>query len=244
MSRLRVAVAVLVAGVVVQSGVVGCATDGSGGEERVVRYRPFFADNPEAWHGTKAVAGDGVSWGGSGSGGFGAGSLLRTGGDRPTGRVSVRGSQQGGESGGAEAQGGSAAAGSGEVEADVRLVAGSVGQLFGLLLDSLSRGEHGLIARDLVGRSTQEHYQSSGQSARVFVDELARNQREVARTLSRMPMAERTPTVFMERVDAGRHQVWVLRLTGLAAKDLRFSRVWVELGRGEDAGTWRIVAIR
>ena len=209
-----------------------------------MRYRPFFADNPEAWHGTKAVVGDGVSGGGSGSGGFGAESLMRTGGDRPTGRVSVRGAQQGGESGGADVQGGSAAAGSGAAEADVRLIAGSVGQLFGLLLDSLSRGEHGLIARDLVGRSTQEHYQSSGQSSRVFVEELARNQREVARTLSRMPMAERTPTVFMERVDAGRHQVWVLRLTGLAAKDLQYTRVWVELGRGDEAGTWRIVAIR
>lgn len=241
---MRDSVAALVAGFVVLLCVVGCASDGDGGEERVVRYRPFFADNPEAWHGTKAVVGDGVSGGGSGSGGFGAESLMRTGGDRPTGRVSVRGAQQGGESGGADVQGGSAAAGSGAAEADVRLIAGSVGQLFGLLLDSLSRGEHGLIARDLVGRSTQEHYQSSGQSSRVFVEELARNQREVARTLSRMPMAERTPTVFMERVDAGRHQVWVLRLTGLAAKDLQYTRVWVELGRGDEAGTWRIVAIR
>ena len=163
MLRLRVSIAALVAGFVVLYCVVGCASDG-GGEERVVRYRPFFADNPEAWHGTKAVAGDGVSGGGSGSGGFGAGSLLRIGGDRPTGRVSVRGAQHGGESGGADMQGGSAAAGSGEVEADVRLVAGSVGQLFGLLLDSLSRGEHGLIARDLVGRSTQEHYQRAGRA--------------------------------------------------------------------------------
>lgn len=221
------------------SGVLsGCAAGGEE-EERVVRYRPFFADNPEAWHGTRVVTTPDGSPSPATRSTAGADSLMRAGADRPTGRVPIHsGSGAGGQSLSSEDTT------AGASDSGVKLVAGSVGQLFGLLLDSLSRGEHDLIARDLVGRSAYEHYESQGKNAQVFVDELARNQREVARTLSRMPMAERTPTVFMERVEAGRHQVWVLRLTGLAAKDLQYSRVWVELGRGDDAGTWRIVAMR
>jgi hypothetical protein len=66
---------------------------------------------------------------------------------------------------------------------------------------------------------------------------LKKRRRDIAVLFSRMPFAERTATVIMDK--QGRN-LFRLRLTGQAKQDTRFTELWTEFEKGQ----WKFVWVR
>lgn len=89
------------------------------------------------------------------------------------------------------------------------------------------------IWTQLLSSVTIEELQQRGYTRQQYLDHLYENRREIAKTFARMPLGHNTPTVITEKPEP---KVWIMRLTGTATKDMRFTRVWVRLEEGQ----WRL----
>lgn len=105
------------------------------------------------------------------------------------------------------------------------------------LLDEETPEADKAILDQLVDEKTKEHYRGHGVEPAEFITYLHQNRKPLAKTLARMPMAERTPTVVVEQ--PGDRQ-WKLMLTGQARENLKFTEVWIR----QDMGLWRLEWLR
>lgn len=94
------------------------------------------------------------------------------------------------------------------------------------LLDENTPEGDQILLTQLVSEKTLEFYQSKGKDPADFVKELRFRQKDIAKTFARMPMAEHSPTVI---IDQPGDKMWCIRLTGAAAKDVRYTQFWVRL---------------
>jgi hypothetical protein len=94
-----------------------------------------------------------------------------------------------------------------------------------------------ILLDQLVSEKTHEFYRTQGKDPLAFVADLHARRKDVARTFARMPMGEHSPTVL---IDQPGDRVWVLRLTGAAAEDIAFTRVWFRMERGQ----WKLMWMR
>lgn len=104
------------------------------------------------------------------------------------------------------------------------------------LLDENTPEADELIVDQLFSEKTRQNYQSKGQDPRVYVQQLHKQRKAIAKTFSRMPMAEHTPTVI---IDQPGDNVWIIRLTGAPTRDLKYTRIWVRL----EAAEWKLMWI-
>lgn len=114
------------------------------------------------------------------------------------------------------------------------LVAKSLRHMMGHLERCLDEGEDDLLMEQVISEKTLEHYRSEGKDPRQIIRHLKRNRKDIAKLFARMPMGEYTPTVILEQPG---DKMWAVRLTGAAARDMKFTKVWARL---ED-GHWRFV---
>ena len=101
-----------------------------------------------------------------------------------------------------------------------------------LLDEGTPEADH-VILDQLVDEETQQHYRRHGYDPADYVKYLHENRKQIAKTFARMPMGEHTPTIIVEQ--PGNRQ-WVLKLTDQAARDLKFTEVWIR----QDMGMWRL----
>lgn len=102
-----------------------------------------------------------------------------------------------------------------------------------LLDENTPEGDQAMLDQ-LVSEQTIAHYRKENKNPMDFIRELRARRKDVARTFVRMPMAQHTPTVI---VDQPGDNVWCIRLTGAAAKDLRYTKLWVRLEKRQ----WKLM---
>lgn len=105
-------------------------------------------------------------------------------------------------------------------------------RLLELLLDD---EQDRLIIEQLFSERTVAEFGGEGKSVQQAVDYLRQHRRDIAVLFARMPLAENSPTVI---VDQPGDRVWIIRLTGRPAENLRFTRLWVRLERGQWKFLW------
>jgi len=101
------------------------------------------------------------------------------------------------------------------------------------LLDENTPEADRALLDQLIDERTKEHYRQHGQDPAGYVTYLHQNRKNIAKTFQRMPMGEHSPTVIVEQPG---DRAWAITLTGQAAKDLKFTQVWVR----QDMGQWRL----
>ena len=101
------------------------------------------------------------------------------------------------------------------------------------LLDEDTPETDKVILDQLIDEKTKDHYRTHGVEPIEYITYLRQNRKAIAKTLARMPMAERTPTVV---VDQPGDRQWVLRLTGQASEGVKFREVWIR----QEMGMWRL----
>lgn len=114
------------------------------------------------------------------------------------------------------------------------LVAKSLRHMMGHLERCLDEGDDDLLMDQVISEKTKEHYRSQGKDPQEIMRFLKRNRRDIAKLFARMPMGEYTPTVILEQPG---DKMWVVRLTGAAARDMKFTKLWARL----EEGNWRFV---
>lgn len=114
------------------------------------------------------------------------------------------------------------------------LVAKSLRHMMGHLERCLDEGDDDLLMDQVISEKTKEHYRSEGKDPRQIIRFLKRNRKDIAKLFARMPMGEYTPTVILEQPG---DKMWAVRLTGAAARDMKFTKVWARL----EEGNWRFV---
>lgn len=114
------------------------------------------------------------------------------------------------------------------------LIAKSVQHMMVHLQRCLEENEDDLLVQQVLSTRTIEHFRANGRSPMELIESLKDNRKEIARTFGRMPLAEHSPTVILDQPG---DRMWVIRVTGAAAKGLKFTRLWARL---ED-GNWKFV---
>ncbi len=89
------------------------------------------------------------------------------------------------------------------------------------------------IWTQLLSSVTIEELKQRGYTREQYLNHLHECRRDIAKTFARMPLGHNTPTVITEKPEP---KTWIMRLTGAARKDMRFTRVWVRLEEGQ----WRL----
>lgn len=100
----------------------------------------------------------------------------------------------------------------------------------------LDEGDDRTLLTQVISEKTLTEMHSLNNTDEQILNFLKDNRRNIAKTFARMPLAEHTPTVIVEQPG---DKTWVLRLTGAAAKDLRFTALWVRY----ENGSWRFLWI-
>lgn len=100
-----------------------------------------------------------------------------------------------------------------------------MGHLMNVLDENTPEGDAAFLDQ-LVSEKTIEYYRSNGKEPLDFMKELRARQKDIAKSFARMPMAEHSPTVI---IDQPGDRTWCIRLTGAAAKDVRYTQLWVRL---------------
>jgi hypothetical protein len=115
------------------------------------------------------------------------------------------------------------------------LVCKSVRSLMSHLERELDAENSKIILEQLISKRTFEEFESRGDPPSAIIDFLQEHRRDIAMLFARMPMAEQSPTVILKQPG---NNVWVLHLTGAAAKDIRFNKLWVVMERGNWKFYW------
>lgn len=115
------------------------------------------------------------------------------------------------------------------------LLCRSVRALMSHLERELDEENSEIIVEQLLSKRTVDEYESRGESPKAIIDFLQKNRRDIAMLFARMPMAERSPTVILKQPGDG---VWILQLTGAAAEDTKFTKLWVVMERGSWKFYW------
>lgn len=105
------------------------------------------------------------------------------------------------------------------------------------LVHALREEDDELLYTQVLSDATRRHYSEQGENPREAIVYFKENKDDIIAMLSRMPNAENTPGVITEKV--GRRD-FRLRITGTAAKGLKFTEYWVTMERGN----WRVVWVQ
>lgn len=105
------------------------------------------------------------------------------------------------------------------------------------LLDEDSDEADKALLEQLIDSTTKEHFRTQGKDPMDYVKKLHAERKNIAKTFARMPMAENSPTVIVRQPGNG---IWVIELTGQAARSVKFTELWVR----QDSGQWKLQWIK
>jgi hypothetical protein len=116
------------------------------------------------------------------------------------------------------------------------LISRSIRHLMTHLENTLSSGEDDLLFDQLIADAAKEEFRAQGKDPREIVTYLKKNHEDIRALFGRMPFAEQSPSVIL--LQPG-NKVMHLKLTGLAAEDVRFTHLWVRL----EKENWKLLWI-
>lgn len=114
------------------------------------------------------------------------------------------------------------------------LIARSVRHMMTHLEQTLDDGDEVLLYEQVISQETKEQYRAKGKDPLQIIDYLKEHRKDIAVLFSRMPFAEQSPNVILEQPG---NKVFLIRLTGLAAKDSEFTRLWAKM----EKGNWKLL---
>lgn len=117
----------------------------------------------------------------------------------------------------------------------VRLVSRSVRDLMSHIERTLDEDEFDLFERYILSQKTKDYLASQGQTPRDLFRVMQNSRKAIAKTFGRMPFGERTPSCLFEKAGP---RMFVLKLTGLAARDVPYTKLWVSYEGGEYRFVW------
>jgi hypothetical protein len=115
-----------------------------------------------------------------------------------------------------------------------RLIARSVQHMMQHLERCLDENDDAILLTQVLSQKTAQHYREMGKDPIELIQSLKDNRKDLAKTFSRMPLGEHSPTVILEQPG---DKTWIIKVTGAAAKDLKFTRLWARM---EDRN-WRFL---
>lgn len=115
-----------------------------------------------------------------------------------------------------------------------KLVAHTPAHVMQLVERCLDENEDRLLLDQMVAESTKEYFRAQGKDPIGFVEDLHAKRKDIAKLFSRMPQGENSPTVILHQLP---DRVWRIELIGGYAKDMRFTRLWVQMEKGQ----WRLM---
>jgi hypothetical protein len=115
------------------------------------------------------------------------------------------------------------------------LIARSVRQMMTHVEQTLDDGDEVLLYEQVISQETKEQYRAKGKDPLQIIDYLKEHRKQIAVLFSRMPFAEQSPNVILEQPG---DKVFLIRLTGLAAKDTEFTRLWAKMEKGNWKFLW------
>lgn len=98
----------------------------------------------------------------------------------------------------------------------------------------LDENEDDLLLEQMVAQSTKDYYAAQGKDPKAFIRELHAKRKDIAKLFARMPQGESSPTVLLRQLP---DRVWRIDVVGGFAKDLRLTRLWVQMERGQ----WKLM---
>lgn len=122
-------------------------------------------------------------------------------------------------------------------DGSVTLVAKSVRHLMTNITLCLQYEDDELMLEQVISQQTKERFRAEGKDPAESVKFLKDNQKDVAALFARMPFGEHSPNIILEQ--PARRTI-MLELTGLAAKDMRFTELWAVM----EKGNWKLLWIR
>lgn len=119
-------------------------------------------------------------------------------------------------------------------DGSVRLISTSVRHVMVHTANFLNGQHEREFFEQVLSAKAREHFRQQGRDERETLDELRRQRGAILAMFVRMPAAEQSATVVMEKRD---RNVFVLRLTGTAARDQELTELWVTF----EKGSWRLL---
>lgn len=104
------------------------------------------------------------------------------------------------------------------------------------LLDENSEVGDQELLEQIISEKTKQHFREKGKDPMEYIAALREARKDIARFFARMPMGEQSPTVL---IDQPGDNTWIIRVTGAAAKGLRFTRLWTRL----EGTQWKLMWI-
>lgn len=98
----------------------------------------------------------------------------------------------------------------------------------------LDENEDQLLLDQMIAESTKNYYRAQGKDPIEYVNDLRAQRKDIAKLFARMPQGESSPTVLLRQLP---DRVWRIDVVGGYAKDLRLTRLWVQMERGQ----WRLM---
>jgi hypothetical protein len=122
-------------------------------------------------------------------------------------------------------------------DGSVTLVAKSVRHLMTNITLCLQYEDDELLLDQVISEQTKGRFRGEGKEPEEAVKFLKENQKDISALFARMPFGEHSPNIILKQ--PARRTV-VLELTGLAAKDMRFTELWAVMEKGD----WKLLWIR
>jgi hypothetical protein len=122
-------------------------------------------------------------------------------------------------------------------DGSVTLVAKSVRHLMSHIMLCLEYEDDEVLFEQVISERTKQEFRGEGKDPIEAVEFLKNNRQDIALLFARMPFGEQSPNIILKQPAKRTVQ---LSLTGLAAKDMRFTELWAVM----EHGNWKLLWIR
>lgn len=122
-------------------------------------------------------------------------------------------------------------------DGSVKLVSKSVRHLMSHIMLCLEYEDDEVLFEQVVSEQTKQEFRGAGKDPFEAVEFVKQNRQDIAQLFARMPFGEQSPNIILKQPAKRTVQ---LCLTGLAAKDMRFTELWAVM----EHGNWKLLWIR
>lgn len=122
-------------------------------------------------------------------------------------------------------------------DGSIKLIAKNVRHLMINIQMCLEYEDDEVLYEQVISEQTKQEFQGQGKDPHETVAFLKDNRDDVMALFARMPFGEQSPNIILKQPA---RRTMVLELTGLAAKDMRFTELWVVMEQGD----WKLLWIR
>ena len=122
-------------------------------------------------------------------------------------------------------------------DGSVTLLARSVRHMMMNIQLCLEHEDDQVLYDQVISDQTKQEFQAQGKDPHQAVEFIKTNRDDIMTLFSRMPFGEQSPNIILKQ--PARRTI-LLEVTGLAAKDMRFTQLWAVM----EKGNWKLLWIR